>query len=910
MAYCLNPQCSAPETHQPNLKVCPSCGFVISLRSRYVAIKPIGQGGFGRTFLAIDQGFPTKPRCVIKQFFPALRSSKHPDTVTKLFYQEANQLKKLGHHGNIPRLIDYFEQDNHLYLIQDYIEGQDLAHELQKTGTFSEAQIWHVLNQVLPTLKFIHNHNIIHRDIKPTNIIRRATDQSLVLVDLGAAKHVTGLALAQTGTVIGSAEYTAPEQARGKAVFASDIYSLGITCIHLLTAVSPFSLYETGEGRWVWQDYLQQPVSPRLAQLLNKMILMPTNHRYQTIEEIQTSIDGENAQSGPASFLKTPESKAPYGRGKRSSNRFKNKEASPSPQPLIAKTPEESPLAVPSPSSELLDTDQYTLSLDASDQYTLPNSNLKTPESKAPYGREKRSSNRFKNKEASPPPQPLIAKTPEEGPLAVPSPSSELLDADQYTLSLDASDQYTLPNSNNTDRQVTRNSTNPFIFITTISLGLLVAFFGALAVIYYPSLLESTFQRYGTTGWLNSEKSKSMSTDADIIVNSEGLELWGPIISRDGKLLYTISGPIEDLHVKVWELESGNLVDDIPIEESHIETSYDRHQYLLAGHNYQGLTIFDPTNEQIFTPVDDFIPPGEFAHSPGSDISDFSLSENQSFLVEDAVTQTDQGEPLHSISVWDLRSHKRLIHEETIYSSDNPWVGIFWSLLSSNDHHRSHLFSADSQHIVVDRPNGVEIWNVDSGTRLFSLGADAASFTTKENILISEKHREVVVENDTTSFSRLVPYDITVWDTSQQRPILELGEGRISFTGTGERFVFYDNQTNQLSLFDTQSGKEIREFSQYDLSAHEQISYITLSDDGDLLATIISEDRVDTPNSWQDRLIWWDTKTGEVVGKPQAIGGDYQGFNIVQFTPDGRYLVIGQGFDDAPFQIWKTPKWD
>ncbi|EKU99866.1 serine/threonine protein kinase [Leptolyngbya sp. PCC 7375] len=910
MAYCLNPQCSAPETHQPNIKVCPSCGLVMSLRSRYVAIKPIGQGGFGRTFLAIDQGFPAKPRCVIKQFFPALRSSKHPDTVTKLFYQEANQLKKLGHHGNIPRLIDYFEQDKHLYLIQDYIEGQDLAHELQKTGTFSEAQIWHVLNQVLPTLKFIHNHNIIHRDIKPANIIRRSIDQSLVLVDLGAAKHVTGLALAQTGTVIGSAEYTAPEQARGKAVFASDIYSLGITCIHLLTAVSPFNLYETGEGRWVWQDYLQQPVSPRLAQLLNKMILMPTNHRYQTIEEIQTFIDGRNSQSGPASFLKTPKSKAPYDKEKRSSNRFKNKEASPTPQPFIAKTPAESPLAVPSQSSELLDTDQYTLSLDASDQYTLPNSNLKTPESKTPYGREKRSSNRFKYKEASPTPQPLIAKTPAESPLAVPSQSSELLDADQYTLSLDASDQYTLPNSNNTDKQVTQNSTNPFSFITTISLGLLVAFFGALAVIYYPSLLESTFQRYETTGWLNSEESKSISTDADIVINSEGLELRKPIISRDGKLLYAISGTIEGLYVKVWELESGNLVDDIPIEESHIAMSYDRHQYLLAGHNYQGLTIFDATNGQIFTSVDDyFIPERGFSYSSSFGNSRLGLSENQSFLVEDAVTQTDQGEPLHSTSVWDLRSHKRLIHEETIYSSDNLWVGVFWSLLSSNDHHSSHLFSADSQHVVVDRQNSVEIWNVDSGTRLFSLEADAASFTTKENILISEKHREVVVENDTTSFSRLVPYDITVWDTSQQRPILELGEGRISFARTGERFVFYDNQTNQLSLFDTQLGEKIRTFAQYDLSAHEHISHVALSDDGDLLATIVSEDRVDAPHTRQKHLIWWDAKTGEVLGKPQAVDIGSYDYSIVQFTPDGRYLVIGEGYD-APLQIWKTPKWD
>jgi WD40 repeat protein len=141
---------------------------------------------------------------------------------------------------------------------------------------------------------------VIHRDIKPANIIRQAVDKRLFLVDLGAAKYATGTALMMTGTVIGSAEYTAPEQARGKAVFASDIYGLGATCLHLLTGLSPFDLYDSSEGRWIWRDYLQHPVSAALGRMLEKMLEGPTNRRYQTVDEILTDLNQECSSSSSA----------------------------------------------------------------------------------------------------------------------------------------------------------------------------------------------------------------------------------------------------------------------------------------------------------------------------------------------------------------------------------------------------------------------------------------------------------------------------------------------------------------------------------------------------------------------------------------------------------------------------------
>jgi len=108
-----------------------------------------------------------------------------------------------------------------------------------------------MLTDLLPVLERVYDVQVIHRDIKPQNIIRRRRDRRLVLVDFGAVKVATQTALAKTGTSIGSAEYAAPEQIRGKPTFASDLYALGATCVHLLTQMSPFQLYRNYQGCWV-----------------------------------------------------------------------------------------------------------------------------------------------------------------------------------------------------------------------------------------------------------------------------------------------------------------------------------------------------------------------------------------------------------------------------------------------------------------------------------------------------------------------------------------------------------------------------------------------------------------------------------------------------------------------------------
>jgi serine/threonine protein kinase len=260
MSYCLNPDCQKPQN--PNgTKFCQSCGTKLLLAERYRAIKPLAQGGFGRTLLAEDEYKPSKPHCVIKQFYP--QGQNNAGKAAELFQQEAVRLEQLGKHPQIPELFAHFEQDSRQYIVQEFIDGQNLAEELAGTGVFREEQIRSLLGDLLPVLQFIHEGQVIHRDIKPENIIRRRTPPyqggargGLVLVDFGAAKYATGTALGKTGTTIGSAGYAAPEQTFGQAVFASDIYSLGVTCIHLLTNIEPFELYNAMESGFVWRHHL------------------------------------------------------------------------------------------------------------------------------------------------------------------------------------------------------------------------------------------------------------------------------------------------------------------------------------------------------------------------------------------------------------------------------------------------------------------------------------------------------------------------------------------------------------------------------------------------------------------------------------------------------------------------------
>ncbi len=299
MTQCLSPKCLA--VNPDHYKFCQRCGKPLWLKDRYQAVKLIGQGGFGRTFLAIDHDKPSKPYCVIKQFCPQLSSTEGLAKAEQLFAEEAKRLDELGHHDQIPSLLAYFTIDGQQYLVQEYIEGENLEQELARTGVFSQVKIEQLLLNLLPVLDFIHRVPVIHRDIKPANIIRRAQDQKLVLVDFGAAKHINPTSKSTTGTIIGTDMYMAPEQGLGRARPASDLYSLGVTCLHLLTGKLPNELFDPEEFEWIWQSHLDDnQVDDSLNQILNKLIISGLSKRYQTAVEISQALTGStgNKENG------------------------------------------------------------------------------------------------------------------------------------------------------------------------------------------------------------------------------------------------------------------------------------------------------------------------------------------------------------------------------------------------------------------------------------------------------------------------------------------------------------------------------------------------------------------------------------------------------------------------------------
>ncbi|MDM3847246.1 MAG: WD40 repeat domain-containing serine/threonine-protein kinase [Aphanizomenon gracile PMC649.10] len=249
----------------------------------YRLIKQISKGGFYQTFLAVDESqFPPIP-CVVYQV-----SSRYQPL--EIFQFQVQKLTELGKHPQIPTLITHFTENEYYYLIQEFIDSDNLASLLAKQGSFQETQIWQILKGLLPVIRFIHDHQIIHRNIQPENIILRTKNQNQDLLDDLVLGDFANMKFANinedTDHLVGSPEYISPEQAQGKAVFASDLYSLGVTCIYLLTQISPFELFDVTINGWIWQDYLTYPISEHLGQTLDKLVEFDVQERWQSADQL------------------------------------------------------------------------------------------------------------------------------------------------------------------------------------------------------------------------------------------------------------------------------------------------------------------------------------------------------------------------------------------------------------------------------------------------------------------------------------------------------------------------------------------------------------------------------------------------------------------------------------------------
>ncbi|MGQ4646089.1 CHASE2 domain-containing protein [Lyngbya aestuarii] len=248
------------------------------LTGRYKIQRVLGSGGFGLTHLAEDIHLPGYPQCVVKQLKPACQDPKFLAVARRLFCTEAEILQKLGNHSQIPQLMAYFEEKQEFYLVQEYIQGHSLSEELQADQRLPEAQVVELLKGVLEILMFVHQHSVIHRDIKPGNIMRREPDNKFVLIDFGAVKQIQS---DQEATIaIGSRGYAPPEQYSGRPSFASDIYALGMIGIQALTGIAPYDLPHSDDEEINWRPLAK--VSDQLAIVLDKMVRFKSFERYQS----------------------------------------------------------------------------------------------------------------------------------------------------------------------------------------------------------------------------------------------------------------------------------------------------------------------------------------------------------------------------------------------------------------------------------------------------------------------------------------------------------------------------------------------------------------------------------------------------------------------------------------------------
>ncbi len=259
------------------------------LDGRYRAVRVLGSGGFGHTYVAEDTKRPGNPVCVLKHLSFASHDTAILQQVRRMFFSEAATLERLGSHDRIPQLLAYFEEEGEFFLVQEFVEGHPLSSELANGQIQSETWVIEFLEEVLPTLEFVHGEHVIHRDIKPENLIRRYRDRKLVLIDFGAVKSIENTLNEENAENVSIPVYTsgyaASEQCLGKPRYNSDLYSLGAIAIQALTGVRPSQLTQNPNTcELEWRDCVT--VREDLANVLEKMTKFNFGQRYQTATEV------------------------------------------------------------------------------------------------------------------------------------------------------------------------------------------------------------------------------------------------------------------------------------------------------------------------------------------------------------------------------------------------------------------------------------------------------------------------------------------------------------------------------------------------------------------------------------------------------------------------------------------------
>ncbi len=267
--------------------------------NRYLIQNVLGQGGFGRTYLVVDKHCFDK-FCVLKEFLPTLIEEDCIQKSRDLFQREARILYQIDH-PQIPKFLACFEQENRLFLLQEYVQGKTYSSLLkerlaQQEQVFSESEITQWLKDLLPVLDYIHHRNIIHRDISPDNIILNSGKNLPVLIDFGVGKqsiqetiNLSSQAYGRQKSIVGKIGYAPHEQiCMGQCFPSSDLYALGVTAVVLLTGKAPEALIDRYSLEWLWRDYID--ASRGFAEVLDKLLANKPKDRYQSAQDVLTAL--------------------------------------------------------------------------------------------------------------------------------------------------------------------------------------------------------------------------------------------------------------------------------------------------------------------------------------------------------------------------------------------------------------------------------------------------------------------------------------------------------------------------------------------------------------------------------------------------------------------------------------------
>jgi serine/threonine protein kinase len=274
------------------------------LQNRYRIIQILGQGGFGRTYLAEDQR-RFNELCAIKELISTATETSAWEKAQELFQREAAILYQIKH-PQIPEFRERFEEGKRLFLVQEYIAGKTyralLEERKQVGGAFTEAEVLQLMQSLLPVLEHIHARGIIHRDISPENIILRSSDRLPVLIDFGVVKEIATRLQSPNATTpatsVGKLGYAPSEQMQtGRAYPNSDLYALAVTVVVLLTGKEPTELFDENQLTWNWQRWVT--VKPAFAQILNRMLSHIPGTRYQSAADVVQALQFLDEPAAP-----------------------------------------------------------------------------------------------------------------------------------------------------------------------------------------------------------------------------------------------------------------------------------------------------------------------------------------------------------------------------------------------------------------------------------------------------------------------------------------------------------------------------------------------------------------------------------------------------------------------------------